>query len=136
MTDIFTSQVTQKFATNRNIGWQFSLSNALWYRIFWERLISIVKRCLKKTVGKACFNSYELQIILSEAEITINSRPLNMLYDDEMYEVMTSNHLLFGRNLYQENPNWESNSDIVEPDLPIRIEYVESLIKHFWKLAF
>ena len=51
----------------------------------------------------------------------------------EMHEVMTPNHLLFGRKLYQENPNWESNSDIIEPDLPKRIEYVESLIEHFWK---
>ena len=27
----------------------------------------------------------------------------------------------------------ESNSDIIEPDLPKRTEYVESLIEHFWK---
>ena len=46
---------------------------------------------------------------------------------------MTPNHLLFGRKFYQENPNWESNSDIFEPDLPKRIEYVENLIEHFWK---
>ena len=102
-------------------------------RRFLGALISIVKRCLKKTAGKPYLNFYELQIILSEIEIIINSRPLNTLYDDEMYEVMTPNHLLFGRKLYQENPNWESNLDIFEPDLPKRIEYVESLIEHFWK---
>ena len=45
-----------------------------------------------------------------------------MLYHDEMYEVMTPNHLLFGRKVYLENPNWESNSFIVEPDFPKRIE--------------
>ena len=50
-----------------------------------------------------------------------------------MYEVMTLNHLLIGRRLYQENLNWESNSDIVEPDLPKRTEYVESLIEDFCK---
>ena len=130
---VFTSQGTEKFAANRNIEWQFSLSNAPWYGGFWERLVSIVKRCLKKTVGKACLNFYELQIILSEIEIIINSRPLNTLYDDEMYEVMTPNHLLFGRKLYQENPNWESNSDTAELDLPKRSEYVESIKEHFRK---
>ena len=83
--EVFTSQETQKFATNRNIEWQFSLSNAPWYGGFSERLVSIVKRCLKKTVGKACLSFYDLQIILSEIEIIINSRPLNTLYDDEMY---------------------------------------------------
>ena len=136
MTDngtVFTSQETQKFAANINIEWQFILSNAPWYGGFWEQIISIVKRCLKKAIGKACLNFYELQIILSEIQIIINSRPLNTLYDDEMYEVMTLNHLLFAQRLYQENLNWESNSDIVEPDLPKRIEYVESLIEHFCK---
>ena len=118
---------------NRNIEWQFILSNSPWYEGFWERLVSIVKRCLKKTIGKACLNFYELQIILSEIETIKNSRPLNTLYDDEMYEIMIPNHLLFRRKIYQENPNWENNSYIVEPDLPKRIEYVESLTEHFWK---
>ena len=45
-----------------------------------------------------------------------------MLHGDEMYEIMAPNHLLFGRKSYQENLNWESNSDIVELDLPKRIE--------------
>ena len=92
-----TTHETQKFAANRNIEWQLGLSNAPCYGGFWERLVSIVKRCLKKKVGKACLSCYELQIILSEIEI-INPRPLNT-YDDEMYEVMTPNHLLFGRKL-------------------------------------
>ena len=96
---VFTMQETQKFAANRNIEWQFSLSNAPWYGGFWERLVSIVKRCLKKKVGKACLSFYELQIILSEIEIIINPRLLNTLYDDEMDEVMTPNYLLFGRKL-------------------------------------
>ena len=102
MTDngtVFTSQETQKFAANRNIEWQFSLSNAPWYGGFWERLVSIVKHCLTKTVQKPCLNFYELQIILSEIEI-INSRPLNTLHDDKMYEIIAPNHLLFGRKLY------------------------------------
>ena len=58
---------------------------------FLGALISIVKRCLKKTAGKAYLNFYELQMILSEIEIMINSRPLNTLYDDEMCKVMTPN---------------------------------------------
>ena len=44
-----------------------------------------------------------------------------------------TNYLLFGWKLYQENPNWESNSDIAELDLPKRIEYVESIKEHFRK---
>ena len=60
---VFTSQEAQKFTINGNIEWQSSLSNAPWYGAFWERLVSIVKHCIKNTVGKACLNFYELQII-------------------------------------------------------------------------
>ena len=41
--------------------------------------------------------------------------------------------LLFGRKLHQENPNWEINSDIVELDLPKRINNLKNIIEHFWK---
>ena len=56
----------------------------------------------------------------------INSRPLNMLHDEKMYEIITPNRLLFGQKLYQENRNWESNSDIVELETK-RIQYITSL---------
>ena len=48
---VFTSQETRKFASNQN-SWKFSLTNAPWYGSFWERLVSVVKCCLKKTVGR------------------------------------------------------------------------------------
>ena len=50
-----------------------------------------------------------------------------------MYEIKTPDHLLFGWKLYQENLNWESNSDIVKLDLPKRTEEAESILEHFWK---
>ena len=55
----------------------------------------ICKLNMKKTVGKAYLNFYELQIILSVIELTINSRPFNKVHDNEMYEIMTPNYLLF-----------------------------------------
>ena len=50
-----------------------------------------------------------------------------------MYEIITPNHILFAHKIYPKKSNWESNSDIVELDLLKRIEYVESIIEHFWK---
>ena len=57
---VFTSQETQRYASHRNIGWKFSVTNAPWYRGFWERLVSVVKSCLKKTVGKSCLNDFRI----------------------------------------------------------------------------
>ena len=51
---VFTSQEIQRFASNRNIVWKFSLTNAPWYGGLWEMLASIVKSCLEETVCKGC----------------------------------------------------------------------------------
>ena len=61
----------------------------------------------ERTAGMACLNFYELQIVLSEIELTLTSRPLNQLCDDDTSDILTPNHLLFGRELYQINPNFE-----------------------------
>ena len=82
-------------------------------RSFWERLVSIVKRCLKETVGKPCLNFYKLQIMLSKMEVIINSRPLNTLHGNEMHEIITPNHLLFGQKSHKENSSLKSNSEIL-----------------------
>ena len=63
---------TQQFVANHNIQWKFSIAEAPWYGGFWERLISQVKRCLKKTLGKTSLDFYELQTVLSHCVITLN----------------------------------------------------------------
>ena len=75
------------------------MANAPSYGGFWERLASVVTRCLKKTVGKTCLNVYELQIVLSEIKLILNSRPLKQLRDDDTSDILMPNHLLFGRKL-------------------------------------
>ena len=130
---VFTSQETQKFASNRNISWKFSLTNAPWYGGFGERLVSVVKRCLKKTVGKTCLNFYELQIVLSEIELILNSRSLNQLCDDDTSHTLTPNHLLFGCKLYQINPNFEHSYEEFQIGVPKCVKHVENTIEHFWK---
>ena len=55
---VLSSQGIQRFASNRNTDWKFSLTNAPYHGGFWERLVSIVKHWLKKTVGKAFLNFF------------------------------------------------------------------------------
>ena len=58
---VFVADITQKFVNFRNVKWDFSLKEAPWYGGFWERLVGQLKRCLKKTIGRAYSNFYELQ---------------------------------------------------------------------------
>ena len=59
----FTAELTQNFAATRNIKWQFSLTEALWFGEFWERLASPVKRSIKKTLGNGMVCFHKLQVL-------------------------------------------------------------------------
>ena len=43
---------------------------------FYERLVGLTKRALKKIIGKKCLTDRQLATILTEVEAVINSRPL------------------------------------------------------------
>ena len=93
----FTAELTQNFAATRNIKQQFILTEVLWFGGFYERLVLPVKRSMKKTLGNSmvCFN--ELQILLYEIELVLNSKPPGFVYDNDLEEaILTPNHWLFG----------------------------------------
>ena len=77
---VFVADITQKFVSFRNVKWDFSPKEAPWCGGFWERLVGQLKRCLKKTIGRAYLNFYELQTVTNEIEFVLNSRPLGVLH--------------------------------------------------------
>ena len=79
----------------------------------------MVKRCLKKTVGKACLNFSELQFLLSEIELILNSRSLKKLCDDDTSNILMPNPLLFG---------FEHSYNEFEIDMKKRVKYVENTV--------
>jgi len=81
-TQILGTGSSQQFLAHHNITWKFITERAPWWGGFYERLIGLMKRCLKKTLGKACLNMTELNAILTEVEAVLNSRPLTYTYTD------------------------------------------------------
>jgi len=67
---------------NNQIQWKFIVEKAPWWGWFWERMVGITKRCLKKTIGQSQITFEELQTIVVEIEGTLNNRPLAYMYDD------------------------------------------------------
>ena len=62
---------------------------------FYERLVGIVKRSLRKAIGKVCLTSEQLLTILEEAKAVINSRPLVYVGEDiNSYMTLTPAHFL------------------------------------------
>ena len=99
----FSAELTQISAATCNIKWQFSLTKAPWFGWFQERLVSPVKRPVKKALrfSMVCFT--ELQVLFYEIKLVLNSRPLEFVYDSDLEEILTPNHLIFGRKLYTWN---------------------------------
>ena len=70
------------YSVNENIRWNFIVELAHWMGGFYERLIGLVKRSLRKAIGKLCLTGNQLLTVLKETEAIINSRPLVYVGDD------------------------------------------------------
>ena len=95
---VFTLQENQFFCAEQGITRKFNLDGAPWWGGFWERLVGMVKSCLKKSIGREKLSFTVLLTVLFEVENVLNNRPLCFVYDDEVSDVLTPNCSLYGRN--------------------------------------
>ncbi|MCP3661478.1 MAG: transposase family protein, partial [Gammaproteobacteria bacterium] len=79
---IFTDNSVFAYCSGQGIRWRFITEYAPWQGGFWERMIGIVKGCMKKAVGRKLLTFDEMITLLSEVSAVVNSRPLTFLYDD------------------------------------------------------
>ena len=64
--NILKTPEVQQHLAGLKVKWVFNLEKAPWWGGFFERLIQSVKRCLKKTIGKAKLTYDELLIVLTK----------------------------------------------------------------------
>ena len=129
----FEATETQQFAAAKNIKWKFSLAKAPWFGGFWERLVQSVKRCLKRVIGRTILDFVDLQTVFLKVEHVLNSRPLGTLFDDDLEQHLTPNHLLYGRSLPKENTiNGYISDEIITQITSKRVKHIETIIQHFW----
>ena len=127
----FTAVETQEFASARGIDWKFSVPHSPWMGGIWERLVSCVKKCLKRAIGLKQVTFVELQTLIFEIETILNNRPICNDYDDDLNEVLTPNHMIFGRRI--ENCNFR-NFLHVEEKLTKRERHLANLRTYFWSV--
>jgi len=66
----------------QRIEWKFNPPGTPWWGGFWERLIGVLKRSLRRTLGKTCLDYEEMMTVLLDCEAVVNSRPITFMSDD------------------------------------------------------
>ncbi|XP_035214816.1 uncharacterized protein LOC118188493 [Stegodyphus dumicola] len=64
------------------IQWKLNPPTAAWWGGWWERLVQMIKKLLRRVLGKALLSYEEMLTILCDAEANINSRPLTYESED------------------------------------------------------
>ena len=136
--DVLRSQEVQQYFSGMNIRWVFNLEKAPWWGGFFERLVQSVKRCLKKSVGRARLSFDELSTLLIEIETIINSRPLSYLSMEDLEEPLTPSHLLTGHRILS-LPNVTAAADSTDEqfvmnshELNTRVQHFTSVLEDYW----
>jgi len=81
-----------------NITWIFSAPSQPWAQACAERLVASVKKPLKTIIGTAKLTLRQLQVVIAEIEMVINSRPLTVVSPESLIPI-SPNELIFGRKL-------------------------------------
>ena len=74
--EVLANESVQTYAANNNILWRFAVELAPWMGGFYERLMGIMKRSIKKCIGRACLSLDQLYTIITEVEAVVNEQPL------------------------------------------------------------
>ena len=109
--EIFDSEKVRSYLLQKKIDWDFIQAKSPWWGGFYERLIQVVKRVLRKLLRNARLSYEELLTVLTESECTINSRPFTHMTSDEFDGIpLTLSHLLYGRRI-QSLPDVQPKTD-------------------------
>ncbi|GFX42736.1 integrase catalytic domain-containing protein [Trichonephila clavipes] len=90
----------QDYSSSKNIQWHFIPPYAPNFGGVWKASVKLTKQHLLKTLKAAVLNFEELDTILCQIEVCINSRPLYPLTSDPKdLQVLTPEHFLIGLSL-------------------------------------
>lgn len=71
-----------EYSEVRQISWKFNPPTAAWWGGWWERLIGLTKRLLRKVLGRSILSYTEMATVLCDCESVLNSRPLTFISEE------------------------------------------------------
>ena len=139
LTDLLNHPEVETFLADQRVTWSFNLEKAPWWGGFFERLIGMTKRCLKKVIGRAKLTYDELLTVVTEIEANLYSRPLTYVSSEDLEEPLTPAHLLTGRRLtvlpdsfiQDDDDNYDAPTS--HEEITRRVRHVSLTMSKFWK---
>ena len=123
----------QQYLINKGVTWDFIIERAPWQGGFWERMVGITKRCLRKAVGRESLSFEEMRTVLIEIEATLNNRPVTYLYHDEQgisYPLSPAS-LIYGRTIATTPNDKQFEIGCTHQSLTRRQKYHRRLLSEF-----
>ena len=80
--NVYRDETVLNFFSYEGIQWQFTIALAPWQGGFYERLIGMVKKSLRKGMGRKLLYWDKLTTLLAEVEAILNTRPLTYVYEE------------------------------------------------------
>ena len=77
-------------------------------------MVKIIKKILRKTFDARKMSIEDMVTLVSHAEFVANQRPISYVTQNDEFNILTPNLLIFGRPLHQEN--WLDNDTFKDPD--------------------
>ena len=134
----------KKEIEERGCTWKFIPPKSPWQGGFYERLIGVIKSCLKKVLFKKKVSIEDLYTLIAEVENRVNNRPLTYVSDDiNELEALTPSHLICGRRLKSlpavTHPVEDDPSFLEHKELNARYQNISKIIskwQEMWKKEY
>lgn len=127
-----------KYLMEHNIEWKFIPAYSPWQGGAYERLVALVKNCLKKSHGLKELDRKSFVTCLTEIENTINSRPLTYVAAEEIIRPLTPNNFLRLRPVEANNFLEINYKQLDSTDKNLRKiwDYTQKVVKAFWDVFY
>lgn len=133
-----------EFSVRQGIQWKFIVELAPWMGGFYERLVGITKRALRKALGDNCLTEKQLETVVIEVETVVNTRPLVYVDDDiNSSIVITPSHFLSLHSQsilpdftgdFDSDPNYEVEKPTTAQQLLETWKRGQRRLNQFWSL--